>query len=769
MEQTVGSTINPLLQLRQYGQSPWYDYIRRGLLTSGELHRLITHDGLTGITSNPSIFEKAIAGSPDYHQSLKQLTHKLTSAKHMYEALAIRDVQDAADLLYAVYETSQASDGYVSLEVNPALAFDTAGTLEEARRLHRAVGRENVMIKVPATPEGITAIEALISQGINVNATLLFSIDVYEQVAWAYIRGLERCAEHGGRLATVASVASFFVSRIDTAVDRLLQTTINETAAPTEKNLAQSLLGKVAIANAKLAYLTFQKIFNSPQFLALKAKGAQVQRLLWASTGTKNPRYPDTYYVEELIGPHTVTTMPTATLTAFRDHGKVRPSLMEGLPEAQDLLNRLPHCGIDLSSITRKLLLDGTEIFQTAFTQLMMTINQKRTELLGTKLDTSTFAVGALRPHVTKTLQDLHQSGFLRRLWDKDPTLWSSDPKHQTLIRHALGRLHIIERQVHHLDEIDTCTASIRDAGFTHALLLGMGGSSLCPEVFRLTFGVRPGYPELLVLDSTIPAHIRAVEQRINLDRTLFLVSSKSGSTIEPLVLFRYFYDRVRQRKGDCAGQQFLAVTDPGSPLETLARAHHFRYIFPGTPEKQRQHFIPARHLSTEWVLTGRRPMPHTGGLQLYVDPVNARDLSLGTITQMLSAHLARIRPGDHVAINAYLPRTDLIHHALQNIRVSIRNAYRVATTLGYGPRFLHSTGQIHKGGPNTGVFFHLTAEDDQDLEIPGEPYTFGVLKQAQALGDFRSLTTRHRRIVRIHLGRDILGGLQRLAKVLQS
>lgn len=949
MAQTAERAINPLLQLALYGQSPWYDYIRRGLLTSGELHRLITCDGLMGVTSNPSIFEKAIAGSTDYHESLAQLAQELTNAKQCYEALAIRDVQDAADLLYPIYDATHARDGYVSLEVDPELAFNTAGTIEEALRLYQAIGRENVMIKVPATPEGIPAVEALIGQGINVNVTLLFSVEVYEQVASAYIRGLAARAEKGGRVQRVASVASFFVSRIDTEVDHLLEGTIKE-ATDSVKKVAHSLMGKIAIANAKLAYLSFQQLFHSSQFQALKAKGAQVQRLLWASTGTKNPRYPDTYYVEELIGPDTVNTIPAATLTAFRDHGRVRPSLTEGLAEAQDLLKRLPHCGIDLSSVTQKLLLDGTALFRASFTQLITSISQKRTELLGAKLDTSAFALGAWQPQVTTTLQVLHETWFVRRLWAKDETLWSEEPQHQAIIRNALGWLHVIEQQVHQLDPIHACVRSIQEAGFTHALLLGMGGSSLCPEVLRLTFGVRPGYPDLLVLDSIIPAQIRAVEERMNLDRTLFVVSSKSGSTIEPLMLFRYFYDRVQQRKGDRAGQQFIAITDPGSSLETLAHAHHFRHIFPGVRDiggrysalsnfgivpaaimginvkhllgraERMRHSCdacihakenpgvalgvalaeltrdgrdkltlltsPSLHPLGAWIeqlvaeSTGKEGkglipihdeplgspkqygqdrvfiyLHHQGdlvpsdpttvlvaagypviridvpdllnlgeeffrwematavagallelnafdqpnvqeskdntsfllesyqqngslpaddpcltqeGLQLYVDPVNAQDLSRGTITQVLSDHLARIRPGDYVAINAYLPRTDLIHRALQDIRVTIRNRYGVATTLGYGPRFLHSTGQLHKGGPNTGIFFHLTADDDKDLKIPGEPYTFGVLKTAQAQGDFRCLTTHRRRIVRLHLGRDILGGLQRVEKFLQ-
>ena len=383
-------SLNPLVRLREFGQSPWYDYIRKGLITSGELQALIDNDALMGITSNPSIFEKAIGGSSDYNQALMPLAAAVTGIKEIYEALAIGDIQDATDLMYPVYLQSKSRDGYVSLEVSPDLAFNTQGTIEEAVRLHQAVGRENVMIKVPATPEGLPAIEHLLSLGINVNVTLLFGVDVYEQVAWTYVSGLEKLSANGGDVRKIASVASFFISRIDTLVDSMLEAKLKEATAPMDRAAQQSVMGKVAIANAKIAYVKFQEIFASARFQALKSKGAKVQRLLWASTGTKNPKYPDTYYVDELIGPDTVNTLPAATYNAFRDHGKPRASLLEGLADARATMDRLADCKIDINEVSKKLLADGAKLFLDSFDQMMGVISQKRKALLGAKLSQQT-------------------------------------------------------------------------------------------------------------------------------------------------------------------------------------------------------------------------------------------------------------------------------------------------------------------------------------------------------------------------------------------
>jgi len=357
---------NPLYRLGEFDQSPWLDYIRRTLLTSGDLQKMIEVDGLKGMTSNPAIFEKAIVDSGDYTEFLEEASKHTSDPKAIYEALAIDDVKAAADILRPVYEATKKKDGYVSLEVSPYLAHDTAGTIEEARRLWAAVDKPNLMIKVPATPEGIPAIQELIGSGINVNVTLLFAVEAYEKVAHAYFAGLTTHAQGGGDVSHIASVASFFVSRIDVSVDKELDAKIK---AGDEKSKA--LLGKVAIANAKVAYASFLKIFSGSAWEALAKKGAQKQRLLWASTGTKNKAYKDTIYVEELIGPDTVNTIPPATFDAFRDHGLVRQSLTEGLADAPKVLSDLAQTGIDFKKITDDLLADGVKLFADAFKKLL--------------------------------------------------------------------------------------------------------------------------------------------------------------------------------------------------------------------------------------------------------------------------------------------------------------------------------------------------------------------------------------------------------------
>jgi transaldolase/glucose-6-phosphate isomerase len=373
----TSKAVNPLKQLQALGQSIWLDYIRRDLLTGGELKRLIDEDGLLGMTSNPAIFEKAIAGSTLYQDFLDSLAGRTElDAKGRYELLAIRDIQDAADFLRPVYQNTKRRDGYVSLEVSPYLANDTEGTIAEARRLWKAVGRENVMIKIPGTPEGIPAIRQMLSEGVNINVTLLFAQSVYEEVARTYVDALEIYAAGGGQVGKVASVASFFISRIDSLTDSLLNERIKKETDPARKAKLQSILGKVAIANGKLTYEAYQKIFSTPRWNALAAKGAQTQRVLWASTSTKNPAYRDVMYVEELIGPDTVDTVPPATLDAFRDHGKPRLSLTEDLPGASRTMADLAAVGISMKEVTEKLTKDGVKLFADAFTQLLQAVEK---------------------------------------------------------------------------------------------------------------------------------------------------------------------------------------------------------------------------------------------------------------------------------------------------------------------------------------------------------------------------------------------------------
>ncbi len=374
---------NPLKALLSYGQSMWLDYIRRDLITGGTLKKLIEEDGLRGMTSNPAIFEKAIADSSLYDDMLKTLASRDdldTTAR--YEQIAIRDIQDAADVLRPVYESSKFRDGYVSLEVSPFLALKTQETIDEARRLWKAVNRENVMIKIPGTAEGLPAIRQAIGEGINVNVTLLFAQEVYEKVAEAHIAGLEDLAKRGGNLKKIGGVASFFISRIDSLVDSIINDKLKTATDAQQQALLKSLLGKVAIANGKLTYLRYQRIFSGPRWQALAAQGAQTQRVLWASTSTKNPAYRDVMYVEELIGPDTVDTMPPATIDAFRDHGKLRNSLTEDVAGAQNVMDNLARAGISIKEVTTKLTDDGVKLFADAFHKLLAAV-EKNTQPKG--------------------------------------------------------------------------------------------------------------------------------------------------------------------------------------------------------------------------------------------------------------------------------------------------------------------------------------------------------------------------------------------------
>ncbi|HET8890786.1 MAG TPA: transaldolase [Candidatus Angelobacter sp.] len=378
-ERTQTGTQNALLGLQKFGQSVWLDYIRRNIILNGELQKLIDQDGLRGITSNPSIFEKAIAGSNDYTDLLTQLGKQGLPTGQIYERIVVRDIQDSADKLLPVYKSTNRRDGYVSLEVSPTLARDTQGTIEEARRLWKAVNRPNIMIKVPGTPEGVEPVRRLISEGLNINITLLFAQEAYIAVAEAYLDGLEAALKAGKDISGIASVASFFVSRIDTLVDSNIDEHL-KTATGSDTQLLESLRGKVAIANAKQAYRYYQNMIETPRWKALAARGAQTQRLLWASTSTKNPEYRDVLYIEELIGPDTVNTIPPATMDAFRDHGVLRRTLDSDLPAADKTMSDLEKAGISMKQVTGKLLDDAIRLFDDAFTQLHQVVEQKRAQ-----------------------------------------------------------------------------------------------------------------------------------------------------------------------------------------------------------------------------------------------------------------------------------------------------------------------------------------------------------------------------------------------------
>ncbi len=942
---------NPLRHLHDYGQAVWLDFLSRRFIAEGGLKKLIEQDGLTGVTSNPSIFEKAITGSSDYDASLKTAERDGDfGVMALYERLAIEDIQHAADALRPVYDATKRRDGYVSLEVSPYLAMSTDATVVEARRLWRAVARDNLMIKVPATKAGLPAIHQLIGEGINVNITLLFSQQVYEDVAEAYLAGLEHLIGQDGDASRIASVASFFVSRIDVAVDKLIEERLGQTKDAHERRALTGLRGNVAIANAKLAYQHYKRLFAGARWEKLQASGARVQRLLWASTGTKNKDYSDVLYVEELIAADTVNTVPPATLDAFRDHGKVRASLEDNIDEARQTMAALDRSGISIDGVTAKLIEEGVSLFAEAFDKLLGAVARKRAANIGEKLDSQTYKLPAeLEKAMNATLETWRHDGNVRRLWAGNARLWTGSDEAKWL-----GWLHIVDEQRERIGSFASLAEDIRQQSFSHIVLLGMGGSSLGPEVLAETFRGQNG-PMLLVLDSTDPAQIRTVESKIDPARTLFIVSSKSGSTLEPNILKQYFFECAKRAVGaEKVGSRFIAITDPGSPLQKVAERDRFRRIAYGIPSiggrysvlsdfgmvpaaamglniekllsatqmmvrscgpdvpaadnpgvvlgtilgvsgqlgrdkvtiiaspgiadfgawleqllaessgKHGKGLIPVdaeplgvpdvygtdrlfvyvrlsseadakqddavaaleraghpvmriavtdrhhigqeffrwefatavagsilsidpfdqpdveaskdktRELTTAYERTGKLP-PETallseGDLALFTDAKNSRAFgNATTLVEYLAAHFARIRDGDYCALLAYVERNKQHRDALQDIRVLIRDRKRVATCLCFGPRFLHSTGQAYKGGPNTGVFLQITCDDAADLQVPGQRYTFGIVKAAEARGDFEVLAERNRRVLRVHLGPHVAAGLTTLKEAIRQ
>jgi transaldolase/glucose-6-phosphate isomerase len=923
---------NPLRQLENFGQSIWLDYIRRHLLFSSEFRRMIEEDGLKGMTSNPTIFEKAIGGSNDYDEQFSELVRTPKSVEELYEALTIEDIKTAADAFRPLYDESDGLHGYVSYEVSPRLAHDTEGTVAAARRYFDLIGRPNLMVKVPATPAGLPAIEQLISEGRNINVTLMFSLKHYEAVAEAYIRGLEKRARAGLPLTRIASVASIFVSRVDTLVDKRLEEKLK--TVPDEALAA--LRGTAAVANAKLIYQRFRQIFGSDRFLQLKNKGARVQRPLWASTGTKNPAYSDIKYVQELIGPDTVNTMPPTTMDAFRDHGQPRPTLEQGLKEATETVERLKQAGIDLIEVGEELQREGVELFDKSFTDLLKTIEGRRAALVAGSSDRMLIKAPAHEQQIREAWKRLDDEQFGARLWRKDPTLWKTDPAHQAIIRNALGWLTIPEMMAEQVPALREFADEIRRR-FMDVVLLGMGGSSLCPEVLARTFYHKPGYPRLHVLDSTVPADLRALEKKIDLAHTLFIVSSKSGGTVETLSHYAYFFERVKERQGGMAGRNFVAITDQGTNLEKIANHQNFRRVFinphdiggrysalsyfglvPGAllgvdigllldcairmqhssagciraeangglslgaalgvlyrAGRDKITFIVSPRIATlgSWLeqliaeSTGKegkglipicdeplgRPEDY-GSDRVFVylrlsncpDPVQDRAvdaferagapvirISLGDLVDLgdefmrweiatatagaalginpfdqpnvqeskdnterllrefekthrlpnpapiaehgilslycpesirstvsnssdfdtlLGGFLHLAQPGDYFAIMAYTARDATVEREIARMRIVVRDRLKLATTFGYGPRFLHSTGQLHKGGPNKGLFLQVTQDHDEDPAIPGASYGLATLNQAQYLGDYQALENHHRRLIRVHL-----------------
>src|SRR5690348_517647 len=578
MATTTERRPSPVRGLRDIGQSLWLDNIRRQLVTSGELARL-RDEGITGVTSNPTIFDKAVSGSTDYNEALVQLVREKKRPDDMLWDLMVEDVQSAADVFRPVYDKTKGKDGFVSIEVGPTIAGNTKKTITFAEYLHDRCRRPNVMVKIPATKEGLPAIYDQISKGNNINITLIFSVDRYDEVVDAYISGLEKLHRDGGDVSKVASVASFFVSRVDTKVDKQLAEKINQATDPAQKRNLERLYGKAAIANSKVAYEHFKEHFSTPRWEKLSKAGARTQRCLWASTSTKDPRYPDTYYVEELIGPDTVDTIPPATLAAFREHGEVRRSLDENMDLAKRQLRQLAEAGIDLDQVTRELEVEGVEAFIKSFESLVDTLRKESQKIKAGKGPRQWYSLGQLQPTVDARVAALQKEDAPRRLWAKDSTLWSSDPAKRDEIRDRLGWLSVADQMLEHVQELKQLARDART--YSDVVLLGMGGSSLCPDVLRNTFGSTKGHPRLHVLDTTDPATILGVRAKIRIQDTLFIVASKSGETTETLSHFAYFWGEVNSDgRAGAAGRHFAAITDPGTSLEKLAKEHGFRWIF---------------------------------------------------------------------------------------------------------------------------------------------------------------------------------------------
>src|SRR3954469_19603430 len=504
-----------LAALTEAGTSVWLDQIRRGMIESGELERLIREDSLRGMTSNPAIFEKAILGSTDYDRQISELAQQDKNAVEIYEEVAIKDVQMAADVLRPVYDESGGGDGFVSLEVEPAIAHDTDKTIEQAHEFWNRVSRPNVMIKIPGTDEGVPAIEACLADGININITLLFSVEAHERVMEAYLKAMEARKERGDSL-DIASVASFFVSRVDTEVDKRL-----------DEMDRKDLRGKAAVANARAAYMRFKDVFeNGERFARLREAGCRVQRPLWASTGVKDPAYKETKYVEELVAPHTVNTMPMPPLDACPEGPEVEPATAELDPRAE--LEALADAGIDMREVTEKLLRDGIAKFVEPFDKMIGGIEQVREGIVTGRPPTIASSVhDGLEPALIKKAQEATSENVAQRIWRHDESLWGGPGVPE--IGNRLGWLTISEKMLEHAEDLANFVEEVKSEGFTDAVLLGMGGSSLGPEVIRLSYGDIPEGLRLQVLDSTDPGAVRAVEDSVDLEKTLFIVSSKSG------------------------------------------------------------------------------------------------------------------------------------------------------------------------------------------------------------------------------------------------
>lgn len=939
--------MNPLYQLSEHGQSYWLDNLSREMIRNGALQRRVEQEGLRGVTSNPAIFHNAISSGNAYDDEIADLVDAGASTSEIYEQLVVSDISDACDILRPVYDSTDGLDGYVSLEVSPRLIHDTQGSIEEGHRLWDAVSRPNLMIKIPGTPAGIPAIEELLFEGINVNVTLLFDVVAYDHVARAFVRALDR-RHAAGRSLDVASVASFFLSRIDVLVDRLLGHRIDAHLAP---GGPASLLGETAIASAKLAYQSFLRHFSGDSWKELAQSGARVQRLLWASTSSKNPLYDAVCYVEPLIGQNTVNTMPESTISAFSASGRVVPDTIEAdVDHATSVFEQLDEFGIDMAAASKQLVDEGAEKFIAPFDALLAGLAARRAEFAG---DSNRIALSGIARDAMKgsLLNALEESRFVQRLYAADASLWTADPTEQSAIEARLGWLEAPENSVEQLAEFGSLASELVDQGLTHVLVLGMGGSSLGAAVAAASFPVVARHPQLMVLDDIDPGVVRDVEGTIDITRTLFLVASKSGTTVETLALYQHFYSLVVKAGVPDPGSRFVALTDPGTPLMGEAGDKRFRKIFT-TPENVGGRYsvltaygilpMTLAGLDSTGVLAAARQQRAISGpeVPIQVNPSIGLGVALGSLAGMgrtrltfvmspsvkrlgpwleqlvaestgkdglgivpiideppreieayssdrvfvhitldgESSHgddarlttlenaghpVVRIRipelaaigaeffrwevavaaasavlgvnpfnepdvsgakqraqqqlttlgserraaisspvaaenglevymdgvvedaargvddrvrqwvdttnPEDYVAVLAYFGSSAERDGLAYRLRDILGRRTGAATTFGYGPRYLHSTGQLHKGGVREGAFIVLTADEIEDIEVPGQSFGLAQLRFAQATGDTDALRDAGRRVIRVNLGWYVERGLQILADLLSG
>ncbi|HKJ01671.1 MAG TPA: bifunctional transaldolase/phosoglucose isomerase [Longimicrobiales bacterium] len=938
----------PLHRLLDLGQSYWLDNLTREKLRSGELERRVAEEGLRGVTSNPAIFQKAIVGHDAYREQMDALAREGADPLQIYEALVLDDIREACDVLRPVYDASDGADGFVSLELSPYLAHDAEGSMRDARRLFGEVDRPNVLIKIPGTPAGVPAIEEMIYEGVNVNVTLLFSVSAYEEVARAYVRALERRLADGKSVDRIASVASFFLSRIDVLVDRLLgrRLLVEDDGAAGRAGL----MGKAAVASARVAYRSLQDLLDSQRWKKLEKAGARPQRLLWASTGTKDPLYSDIRYVEPLIGPHTVNTLPDHTIDAFARHGTAARTVDRDLEEARGTLDALPGAGVDLDRVTWQLMNEGVEKFIAPFDVLLEALAARRAEVVSDAGGERRVEPEDARAITDEVVGALAVRRFARRLHARDASLWTDDPAKAQEVRNRLGWLSAPAEYRRRVDDLERFAQEVAADGIEDVVLLGMGGSSLAADVARRVFGRVDGHPAVHVLDDTAPGAVTSMRDRLDPARSLFVVASKSGTTAETLSLYRIFFAWVEGSVADGrAGRHFVAVTDQDTSLAREARTRGFLRVFENREDMGGRYsalswfgLVPmalqgvdtgaildsALHMRAscgaelperlnpgvelgatlaglarrgrdkvtlvlsaalrpfgDWVEqllaestgkdgTGLVPVvgeplasPEVyGDDRLFVhltlaeedDAANARALSalesaghpvvrltldgrhglgaefyrwevataaaaavlgvdafdqpdveaaksrtrdllsadaddaVGSVPEELIAEDERLalfspgdrralgnggpaealstllrgaRAGDYLALLPYMARLDDRAERVQRLRTALRDRLGIATTVGFGPRYLHSTGQLHKGGPSTGIFVLVTVDEEGDLSIPGETHGLATLHRAQAMGDYGALAQAGRRVVRIHLKGDVEGALGHLAK----